>query len=176
MTKLQWIELKWKILDTLDIVPGFFRRLFNTLERVRYWGWNMRNNYDFGAQYIYEMLYHKLDRTYRYMRDNGHCVWNESENSNLMRKLREARELAYRIWKDEEDIKAFEETDERYGFKMWTTPEGNGSHRLHITWERNPEEARKFRERRTRHYESIRKYYRERFYYLMSKYLERWWD
>ena len=62
-----------------------------------FWGWNMRDNYDFDASYLYNTMYLKLDRTYSCMVNNSHCVWNDSVDSKMMRRLCEAKVLSKRL-------------------------------------------------------------------------------
>ena len=65
---------------------------FNTMGRFFYWGWKMRHSYEWDAHFIYEMLYLKLDETYKCFKNHGTLMWNESEHTNRMKKLKEANE------------------------------------------------------------------------------------
>lgn len=67
--------------------------LWCKIKRFFYWGWKLRNSYDWDHSYFYEIIYLKLDSMYRYLTTYGICV-SSNKNSNLMKKLLEASNLA----------------------------------------------------------------------------------
>ena len=77
-------------MNFIDQVKNFF-----------FWGWKMRNSVDFDCNSIYDVLYLKLDTTYKCMVENSHLMWNRNENTVGMKKMRIARELAKRISEDQ---------------------------------------------------------------------------
>lgn len=72
------------------------RRIFEMLQRMFFWAWKLRYNYDWEGAFIYEIIYLKLKRMRYTFLNHGHAVWCE-EDSNLMRKLTEAMGLAKKL-------------------------------------------------------------------------------
>lgn len=70
-------------------------------DRMFFWAFKMRNSWDFDASTIYEMVYLKLDRVYKCMRDHGHCMWNSDPANKDMRRLLELTELARKLSEDD---------------------------------------------------------------------------
>lgn len=76
------------------------RKLYATVNRFFYWGWKLRNNYDWDGYCVYEMLALKLKRMEVEMKKHGNCMWNsepDSEEYQLMRRLERAAELAHKL-------------------------------------------------------------------------------
>ncbi len=173
-----WFEEIWEeFLDKIWYDPKYWiKARYKMLCRMIYWGWHMRWNWDFDALTIYDMLYRKLDRLYKEMRDNSHLDWNSDENNRRMRELREARELARRLMNNDYDMKAFYEVEERYGeLKTWSEYLTNGLYRYHSEWP-NDKEARKFYRRRDKHWLRVHKLHKNRFFELLNRNIEQWWD
>lgn len=61
----------------------------------------MRHSYDFDAQTCYKMLYLKLSRVYDCMLNDSHLMWNSSPSNVGMRKLNECRILAKKLAEDD---------------------------------------------------------------------------
>jgi len=80
--RIQWVRIKYEMLG-----------------RMLFWGWNMRNSYDFDAHTIYDMLYLKLDRLYDLFENHSHLMWNSDTQNKDMRRLCEARGLAKKLSK-----------------------------------------------------------------------------
>lgn len=177
--------MKSMILEKIWDIQIFFRSNYERLCRMLYWGWHMRDSYDFDAQTLYEMTYRKLDRVYYVMKNHGHLMWNSNENNRLMRELREARELARRMWQDEYDMKAFYEIEKRFGkLKTWSEPAEYSSkfgqlYRFRSFWGGTPEtdeKARPVYRRRIEHWQKVKRLHKKRLFYLLEKNTESWWD
>lgn len=166
---LDWVS------DKCNSIISEFRSKKEMIERMIFWGWKMRNSWDFDASTTYSMIHLKLDRCYKTFKDHGHCAWNSSEKLNRMRKLKEASKLAERLYEDKYDIRAFKETDERFKFKQWFTPSKYGS-QWHSTYEKTPKRARIFYKARGKVYLAQKKYEHKRLFELLDKYLDQWWD
>jgi len=177
-----WREALEDLKDFLWYDPASWcRSKIEMLQRMVYWGWHMRWSWDFDASTIYEMLYRKLDRIYCCMRDHSHCVWNSSIEQPRMRELREAREIAKRLWEDDYDMAAFYETEEKYGkLKSWTEKIPNKPlYRYHSLWGNDEEVDKKaivFNRRRDKHWREVKKLHKDRLFYLLNKNVEYWWD
>lgn len=145
----------------------WFQIQIERVKRMVYWGWNLRDSYDFDTMCMYQMMALKLERIHDVMKNHSHLQWNSDERNNSMRKLSEAKMLAKRISKERYDMRAWEETEARYGVDF-----SNG---LPI-WKYCPEKAQKFFLTRAKHYDKMEKYEWERFHYLLEKYSKHWWD
>jgi hypothetical protein len=181
-----WADFWEDILDKIYYEPiSKYNQYCEMLNRMFYWGWYMRWSYDFDAQTMYEMLYRKLDRVYCCMRDHSHLMWNSNEDNRLMRELREARELAYRMWHDEYDMKAFYEMEEKFGkLETWSEPaeysEKFGQlYRWRSLWggsQEKDEAARPIYARRNEHWRKVKEFHKKRLFHLLDKNIEAWWD
>lgn len=173
------LPLDW-ISDKFYVLVRWFYKTKEMLERMVYWGWKMRWSWDFEAHMIYDLLHNKLERLYVCFRDHSHCVWNSSEKNNAMRKLKEASMLAKRLYEDNYDIRAFEETDQRFEYYDWTEPVNTNNKYSGSYWrssyKRTPKRAELFRKGRDKIYQKQKKHEKERLFKLMNQYLHVWWD
>ena len=135
----------------------------------------MRHSWDWDAHTIYKMLYFKLDRLYNEMTSNGHCMWNANPNTNLMKKLREARELAKRLDEDRYDMAGFYETEERYG-ELIREEESYGKYTSIKLYWKDDKAATKYRDRRDKYWQNVKLTERKRLHYLLEHYTQIWWD
>lgn len=89
----------WEKIYTSDWFDSIYeiytkvRVFFQTVERFFFWGWKLRNSYDFDSAFVYEMLYLKYERIEKCL-ENGHCVHNKTE----MRRLKTIKCLALRLF------------------------------------------------------------------------------
>lgn len=152
--------------------------------RFFYWGWMLKDSYDFDAQYIYQMLYLKLERMEKSFTLNGHCVWNSNPNNKEMRKLRIAKTLAKRLWEDDDKTEQDEinRLDLKWGETIREfTPAPNGLNRYTIK-NRNvdsvEEQEKANKEYFSVHEKSSRKMQSEKkeLFKLLSKHIDTWWD
>lgn len=67
------------------------------VKRMLFWGWKLRNSWDFDASTIWEMLNLKYTRIYNCMNKNGHLEWNKNENTKSMKRLRTMIVLTKRL-------------------------------------------------------------------------------
>jgi len=67
------------------------------IERMSFWGWHMRNSYDFDAGTVYDMLHLKFDRLHKCFRDHSTCMWTSDENSRAMRRVKIVSILSKRL-------------------------------------------------------------------------------
>ena len=152
--------------------------------RFFYWGWMLKDSYDFDAQTIYQMLYLKLERMERSFTSNGHCVWNSDPNNKGMRKLRVAKNLAKRLW--EEDDKTEQDEINRLDLKWGERdrefiPTKNGLNRFIIKNKntKSEEEQLKADKEYFSIYEKSSKkmeYEKKQLFKLLSKHINYWWD
>lgn len=162
--------------DQLQDLRIYFKSLKETLSRMIYWGWKMRNSYDFDAHTMYDILHYKLDRIYQAALKDPYHVWTDP-NTKLMRRLKEASILANRISEDNYQIRAFQEADEKFTYKRWLVP--SLTHRkcsiFRSTYEKHPERARLYRKGRDKIYMKVQQHEVKRFHMLLEKYIDRWW-
>lgn len=153
------------------------RPKYEMLSRMFFWGWHMRNSYDFDASTTYDMLYLKLNRVYNCMKGNSHCVWNSNENTNLMRKLREAVELCRREanCQEEYDMKAWKETEALYGkaYNEKTEAHPTFGSLFRLRWN-NDKEATIYWKKREKHWASVHKQNKNRLFELLNSRLDYW--
>lgn len=140
------------------------RALLEKIKRMIFWGWKMRNSYDFDASTLYDMIYYKLDRVYNCFLEDSHCVWNDGPNTKGMRKLRIARELARRL-KDETYTYHYEQYLLKY------EPE-----RLSTHWTSWTIRNRKEFKRAIQRDSAMQKRDNDYLFKLLNKNLTHWWD
>lgn len=172
-TGIEWLD------DLIEKVYDIYRSIRRFRDRVKlffFWGNKLNNTYDFDCHDVYYMLHLKLERAYNCFKDHGHCVWNSSEKTNLMKKLKEAKELSLRLWQDDMQYRAHREADEKFKHKYWTEPLDNSMYKFRYTYEISPERAQLFINDRSRIYLAENKYRKKRLFYLLDKYLSYFWD
>jgi len=161
----------------IEKIKDFFYDLYSVIfsykemiQRMLFWAWNLRWNYDFDGTYLYKIIYLKIDRMYKYFKDHGHCMWTNNINNNQMRKLRIARECAKRLYKDKYTINAIDEMDKKWG-------------KLNIDYERFKyiTEQDKINERKDNirihdKYEKIKNNDKRLLFGILEKHLEGFWD
>lgn len=93
-----------------DVLDWFYDK-YNDLilvpcDKIRtfcFWGWKLRNTYQWGASEAYNMIAIQLEEVIKYSKEKGHCMWNSDPNTKDMRKLRTAKDLAKRLYRNELD-------------------------------------------------------------------------
>jgi hypothetical protein len=172
MYKIYYSDLLSPLYELVNIL----KNLYYKIRRMLFWAWKMRNNHDFDGEFIYEAIYLKLSRLHSFMLDNGHLEWNCS-NSNLMRKLCEAKGIAKKLseFSYSRHYTRFAKVYRRaYESNCWLdetrkTLYPNArivTHSLYIkflTSAIKSDNAEKYEDKK-------------RLYYLLDKYLEHWWD
>ena len=131
------------------------------LKNFIFWGWKLRNSVDFDCNSLYELIYLKLDTTYKCFIENSHLMWNRSEHTTGMKKLRVARNLAKRISEDEyinNHYRFVKNTDKLFDLEM--LPKGLG---------------KRVQDNRKRQ-NSQQKQEMELLFELLKKHTNRWWD
>jgi hypothetical protein len=156
----------------------WFRSKYEMICRIFYYGWKMRNSYDFDGHALYGVIYLKLDAMYRCFRDHGHCVWNRNKNTVSMRRIRIARELARRLDEGDYFSRALIPHDKKWGTSEVKFKNGKG---IFIIYEnaKNYEQQEQARDEMLLYYnkaeEQIQTEHKELFR-LLEKYLQGWWD
>lgn len=153
------------------------KSFYEQVERMYFWAKAMRHSYDFDGHTVYEVLYLKLDRLQQGCLKHGNCVWDGSIDTKLMKRLSEARMLAKRLSEEKIDMRAFSEAEERFGFiSRFEDSDEHGYSTLKTDWKRDRKNAKLFYKARTKLYVKVKQDEKDRFYYLLDKYLEQWWD
>lgn len=81
-------------------IKSLYYQYSEMIKRIFYYGWGMRKSYDFDAWTLYGSIYLKLDRVYDCMLNHSHLMWNSSPDTNLMKKLCEAKNIARMLAKE----------------------------------------------------------------------------
>jgi hypothetical protein len=154
-----------------------YRKYREMLGRMFFWAWKMRWSWDFDANTVYEMLHLKLSRVHDCMKEHGHLEWNANHDSNLMRKLAEAKMLAKKL-SDEN----YRQNVERF-YDMYKREKARNGW-LEKSLAKYHPKAKPINEKLHSYFfkkaaerdDAERAYDKKRLYYLMDKYLESWWD
>lgn len=173
----------WQIIYLSDFMDPFykvvqwFRVQYQILERMLYWGWKMRYNYDFDAQFVYVVIALKLERVHKCMKEHSHLEWNSTEKSNLMRKLAEAKILAKKVAKEKYDRHStlFHETYSCAGRKNNWLEEAMAQH-YPKTRPISEEMYRAFFIKAIERDSAEKAADMRRLHYLLEKYTGHWWD
>lgn len=145
---------------------------YKMLCRMFYWGWHMRNSYDYDARTIYKVLYRKLSRLQYEMENDGHCIWNDS-NTNLMKKLKESKQLAKKLSKYSYS-KNYEQVFKKYKSNK---KENIVFFDLHKDAKCIDSALYSFIVRKAFNKDSNEEAYdKKRLFYLLEKYIQHWWD
>lgn len=155
---------------------GSLIAFYEKVKRMIFWGWKMRNSWDFDACTIYDMLQLKLERLLYVFKNHGHCEWNSDENNSRMKQLREAIELLKRKGAVDElnyvdDVRKIAEREGWIiGYK--------DKHRFNCIF-KDPASEKKYRKLFKREFERHNKLYKlrhERLFELLKKNVDGWWD
>ena len=92
------------------------RNLYDKISRMIFWGWHMRDNYDWDFNYTYHILYLKLSRIEKCIIDNGHFLWQDNSKSRRCKSLKEAKEIARRLYFDDTIRYFTKQFHEEYGY------------------------------------------------------------
>lgn len=149
------------------------KNLIQYLSRFYYYGKIGADKcFPYDSSCINELTYAHLKKVKEFMHsDNTHLMWNSSGTTNLMKKLNELTELSRRMC-EPSDTKYSSEVINRYkylyGVKDFFTinfPNDNIKKRY------SSELRRAFKRD-----DLIKKQTEDRYYYLMKKYLQHFWD
>lgn len=161
---------------------NYIRSKYQMFRRMMFWGWNLRNNYDFDAQTIYDILYLKLQRLHVTFNTNSHLEWNSSPTNRRMKKLSEAILLCKRIKTNYHEDNAFIQLEKEFGkLKTEFIPLSNGfsefkSNREKVT---NEQQRKLYREALKKTFErstKLKKADEDRFFKLLQENINVWWD
>lgn len=140
--------------------------------RFFYWGWKMRNSYDWDSGFVYEMLQLKLQRMVKACYHDGNHVW--SPKSRQYKALVECIELCKRVNGSETPY-----------YDRFTAEFGPGARYRFEPIENS--DCVKLLDDNTAFYKKLRrlaftedqkleKQRKERLFHLMAKWSDFWWD
>lgn len=152
--------------------------LYTKINRMLFWGWNMRNSVDYDASTLYDVVYLKLDRVYDSMLNYNHLVWNSSPDTKLMRRLCELKLLAKKLSESDKYNSNYSKLSDKYA-----RVSRDGLDRLFYSFNLHPN-AKTINDKLYSHFfrsaikkdTAARNIDKNRYYYLMDKYLEHFWD
>lgn len=144
-------------------IKRFFRRIYNFF----YYGYKFNNVIDYDSQDFYYFTYIKLSKLYECMLNNSHLQWNSDKDNTGMRKLREAIHLAKYLY----DEHHYDESYDKY-YQV------DLLHYNYLSLENLNRDTKEKRALIRSHKKLDRKIalHKKRFYYLLQKYLDTWWD
>lgn len=127
--------------------------------------------HDFDAHGIYYMLYAHLSRVYKFMcSDKTHLMWNSSKQSKLMRRLAECVYLCDYL---KEDKQVVGDRLSAYFEEEWKLPENKNKNFFDSGYKRLSKSR----------YAALAKldqaeysYRKKRFFHLLERYANGWWD
>jgi len=161
------------------------RQWWQTLCRMCWWGWKLRNSYDWDYGYLDRIIYLKLNRMQENMSKHGHCVWNSDPKAKeywLMRKLEQAVYAAKIIDKQYEEpirIQQHKNHEETWGemtFGRWEEPPVIDHGFSKCTSIEQKDEAWKEYHAIDNEHAARMKQYRKHLHTLLYKYGRSWWD
>ena len=179
----------------------FLISLFEKIKRFFSYGMLGWKTVDFDCHSTYDIINFKLQRAYDIFLKYGHLEWNASKETKGMKRLREAIHLSKRLANDDYLIEALSVHEKKYGkrelvnFKfnyleeIWNEEKEIPKERLKTAICRYKKDNSSFTSqtlrdlRRDSHLmlcfkkaELIQKQDRDRFFKLLNKNLEGWWD
>lgn len=127
--------------------------------------------YDFDAHGIYHMLYAHLSRVYEFMNsDKTHLMWNNNKQSKLMRRLTECLYLCDYLKNDSQIIGDRLST---YFEEERSLSENRGKNFFDSDYKRlSKTRFRAFQKLDRAEYD----YKKKRFFHLLERYANGWWD
>jgi len=164
-----------------DYFEGLYYKIIRIKQQIKnffFWGWFMKDTLDYDAHSIYPMLHYKLKSVYNYMKKDSHLMWNSSTKTNGMRKLAELSELARKLYEEDYSYR----NNVRRVMDNYECPRTIASPIYSLVKRRKPRkmisnDLYKFyfkmaSKRDKKEYETVK----NRFYYLLNKYVEHFWD
>lgn len=165
------------LFDPLYRLFNLPKRLYVYITRFYYYGKSgASNTYDFDARGIDDLIYAHIKRVRKYMdSDKTHLVWNSGRKKGLIRKLYEFEELCRRKCKNED-------FNDHYYFSKELDKFGRGVRKqiivrgeVYYTYEQK-QEAKKAKRKAMEKDRKIAKQRSERYYELLTKYVDGFWD
>jgi len=149
--------------------------------RFLYYGWNMRNAYEFDSSSVELAQHYSLLRLKKFMEsDKTHLAWNDSKDTKLMKRLAEAVKLSGELLKidDGTSHKHYSKLRKKYKPKK-KNDTLSFIDKLYDTSETKEIDDKLFTFMLRKAFKKDNTVFLEkkkRFEYLMSKYLKHWWD
>ena len=164
-------------MELLNTLNQFKRKIVNFLSKLQRGIAFFKRGYstfDWDGNFVYGDIHFRLERIRKHSLKHGVCAW-QVPNSNLMKKLEETIELARLLENSYEwDNYHTGRFMEKYTYQGdWFNKDFNLFPDAEVIDEKT------WRNRFRVFSDKDRRLYRERkdrFYYLLDKYLERWWD
>lgn len=158
-----------------------FRIKYEMLCRMFFWGWKLRNNWDFDGETVYGILELKLERMYDCFKADEYHVWCSSTENKRMRQLSEAILLCKRLNNNYYENMSFAEIDAIFGDPSFHFVQlDNWFHSMEVYRPRvKTQEDKEFFSKEYKRimnkYSKLHKQDQERFYYLLNNNVRQWW-
>ena len=171
------------ITDFLHSIRNYFYGIYCTVERFLYWGYHMRNSYDWDFAYLERMILCKLKRMRKEFKEHGHCMWNQDvysdEYRTQFRSLQLTIKLLTRIC-DRSDfhyaINADKKLESKWGSYYQTSTGLMGFKRANVVTEQDKADYHKDCLALYDLSQNIKNRDRKWLFDLICKYGEYWWD
>lgn len=141
------------------------RNFWGMICRMAYWAWVMRNNHDYDFGYLMQMIHLKLKKMEKEMLHKGNAVWQHDPKCRTYKSLKEAIELSKRLSEGE------------FHFHHHTDAVLEKHNPMSLGWrfKIDPQFRRELRIA-TKKDKEIYDCQKNRFWYIMNRYGEGWWD
>jgi hypothetical protein len=169
-----------KVVEFLLRIWQAIKNVYLKARRMLYWGWAMRNNYDWDHDFIIEMLVLKMERMRNYFLKHGYHSTECKNYKPKMQSISLAIKLGHRLLRNEYEMhqRAFAK---KYGpLNIRTTPESSTPNsvtliftlnKAYVTDDQLRESAEAWQAD-----ENMKNRDYQRFYKIISKYSTYWWD
>lgn len=158
------------------------RQFFRTIGRFFYWGWKLRNNYDFDYQYLEDIIYLKLKRMENQFK-NGPTEWgwdlrNSPPKMRLGRVFKQCVELSRRLVEEDYSKHSDAILEQKYGQYIYLDKPEKGLwfRREKLTTEDIKQKYYKDARRLNKSDEKREQSDREELHRLLGKYGRHFWD
>ena len=174
--------IKDNIKDVFDDLRVNISCFFETVERFFFWGWKLRNSYDWDHRYLVEIIHFKLKRMEKKFIKNSRCTWTErlskGHPSGLAQKLKVAIKLSERYLNhDYSNETKHALHQEKYGEFTFKSEKGYFITRYDKTkTEEENNKAKKAFSKLMKEEDERREAERVQLFEIISKYSEHWWD
>jgi len=185
MIKINISEWKEDIIDRVKEIYYIPKRFLEKVGNFFYWGWQLRDNWDWDSSFMLRMMLIKMKKMQKYLYKYGHSVPSEDPTSDMHKTLRTLIKLCERLINRDPMFyseRAWEAFDKKWGkLETWSTPTDNPKlSNLHFKRDKVTDENRKQfkKEERELYKYQTKLYYRDRklFFQILEKHLDNIWD
>lgn len=153
---------------------------YEQLCRFFYYGWKMKDAYEYDYNSVEQAQYFSLLRLKKFMdSDKTHLMWNDSKDTKLMKRLAETVELSKYLVNHDRSFKNYRKLRKKYKSNKKRGRFDIFEDTFMEYKNAKPIDDKLFRFMMKKAFERDGKEYKakkKRFEHLMSTYLQHWWD